>query len=192
MIFVDQKEFEKAKKELEGVSEQAGSALSVVTARLVNEAAKEAKREVVKKITEEYFIDKKPIKESLTITSAKPGNIEAKLENNRKRNKDRFTLARFKVEVPSNGPIKVAQSRSGGLKELKRAFLGEKRNQPGNMQVFRRSGPNRYPMDVERSYSVGGMIGASNLDKYIEETAQEYVDERFPQMVDEYFEKAGK
>ena len=192
MIRVDTKEFEKAKKELEGMQDTIGPAINVVTAKVINNAAREAKKAVIKRITEEYYIDKKPLKEAVSISTAKPGNLKAEVTNNRKRNKDRFTLGRFRVEIPSSGPIKVAQSRSGGLIELKRAFISEKRNQPGNVQVFRRSGPNRYPMDVERSYSIGGMIEAENLEDGIEDVAQDYIDEKLPEMVDEYFEKDGK
>jgi hypothetical protein len=192
MITINHEEFEKARKELEGISEKAESALSIVTARLINNAAKEAKKEAVGKITEEYYIDKKPVREAVTITSAKPNKLEAEVKNARKKNKDRFTLARFKVEVPEHGPIKVAQSKSGGLKELKRAFLTDRKNQPGNTQVFRRMGARRNPIDVERSYSIGGMIGAASLGEGIEETAQNYVDEKFPDMVDEYFKKRGE
>jgi len=192
MIRIDSKEFEKAKKELEGISEKAIPAINILTAKVINNAAREAKKTVIKRIAEEYYIDKKPLKEAVSISTAKPGNLKAEVRNNRKRNKDRFTLGRFRVETPSSGPIKVAQSRSGGLIELKRAFVSEKRNQPGNVQVFRRSGPNRYPMDVERSYSVGGMIEAENLEDGIEDVAQDYIDEKLPEMVDEYFEKDGK
>ena len=189
MITIDHEEFEKARKELEGISEKAIPALNVVTAKVINDSTRAARKEAVEQITDNYYIDRKPIREAFEIVKAKPNDLEAQIRNTRRRNKDRFTLARFKVETPASGPIKVAQSKSGGLQELKRAFLGERRNQAGNVQVFRRSGPNRYPMEVERSYSVGGMIGASNLGRYIEETAQEYVEEKFPEAVDKYFEK---
>lgn len=191
MITIDQEEFEKAKKELEGIMEKAIPALNVVTAKVINDSTKAARKEAVDQITDNYYIDKDPIRQAFEITKANPSSLEAQVRNTRRRNKDRFTLARFKVEVPSSGPIKVAQSKSGGLQEIKRAFLGEKRGQYGNQQVFRRSGPNRYPLTVERSYSVGGMIGASNLGKYIEETAEEYIEENFPKAVDEYFEKVS-
>ena len=62
MIRIDTKEFEKAKKELEGIQDTIGPAINVVTARLINNAAREAKKEVIKRITEQYYLDKKPLK----------------------------------------------------------------------------------------------------------------------------------
>lgn len=191
MITINREEFVEAIKELKGIYEKGIPAVAVIASDVINKAATRARNEAIKQLAENYYIDKKPLREALTLTKSKPQTLEASISNNRKRNKDRFTLGRFKVEVPTSGPIKVAQSRSGGLQELKRAFLGEKRGQFGNTQVFRRVGPGRYPLNVERSYSIGGMIDAKNLDKYIEETAQEYVDINFPKKINEFWDKEG-
>ncbi len=200
MIKVDSDAFNRAIKELEGIFENSIPAINVITSKTINNASKRAKKETVQQLLDDYYIDKKPLDQSISITKSTPNSLEAKVFNNRRQHKDRFTLSRFKVEESSSGPLKVAQSRSGGLIELKRAFLASPKNQPGNIQVFRREEGKRakgvrgdsHLIQVQRSYSVGGMIGASSLERYVNETIQEYVDELFPKEIDNYFNKVSK
>ena len=186
MITVDIKELEKARKELEGIN----NGLEIVVARAVKTAAREAKKAAVNRVAEEFFIDKKPVSDSINIKNPTVENPVAEISNNRK--KDTFTLKRFKVEVPLSGPIKVAQSRSGGLKELKRGFLTAPKNQPGNIQVFRREGKKRYPIEVQRGYSTGGMLNAENISDYVEEVAQEKIYGQIDKEVSKFFNKKGE
>ena len=185
MITVDFNELERARKELEGIDD----GLETVVSRAVINAARGAKKAAVERITEEFYIDKKPVNDSIKISSSKE-ELAAEISNNRK--KDMFTLKRFKVTEPSTGPIKVAQSRSGGLKELKRGFLASPKNQPGNIQVFRRYGKNRYPIQVQRGYSTGGMLGIDDISTYVEDIAQEKLHGKVDSEVNKFFERKEK
>ncbi len=197
MITIDQEVFEEAKKELEGIYHDAIPALNVVTANFINSCISKVKKATVDEIIDRYYINKKPVRDAIKVDKATPNYLEARVLNNRKQNKDRFTLARFKVVVPETGPIKVAQSKSGGLNELKRAWLMDGRSvgktgktiQVGNTQVFRRKGKSREPFNLERSYSIGGMVGAANLEGFIEERAEDYINDGFEDEINKYLDK---
>ena len=183
MIEIDSELLEKVTKELEGIT----NGIESVVSGAANRAALEAKKDVVNRIIDEFYIDKKPINASITIKRANKSNTVAQVKNNRKQ--DTFTLKRFKVDIPSNGPIKVAQSRSGGIKELKRAFVNAPKNQPGNLQVFRRDGKKRNPISLHRGYSTGVMLETNNVIDFIEDLIQERLENNLEKEVDKLFEK---
>jgi len=183
MITADIEELKRARKELEGIDR----AFEIVVARAVKSAARETKKSAVNRVIKEFYIDKKPVNDSIKIKSPTTENPLAEISNNRE--KDTFTLKRFKVEVPANGPIKVAQSRSGGLKELKRGFIAAPKNQPGNIQVFRRKSKKRYPIEVQRGYSTGGMLNTTDISDYLEEVAQEKIYNQIDKEVVKFFDE---
>jgi len=183
MIEIDSELLEKVTKELEGIT----NGIESVVSGAANRAALEAKKDVVNRIIDEFYIEKKPINASITIKRANKSNTVAQVKNNRKQ--DTFTLKRFKVDIPSNGPIKVAQSRSGGIKELKRGFVNAPKNQPGNLQVFRRDGKKRNPISLQRGYSTGGMLETNNVIDFIEDLIQEKLENNLEKEVDKFFEK---
>lgn len=183
MIEIDSELLEKVTKELEGIT----NGIESVVSGAANRAALEAKKDVVNRIIDEFYIEKKPINASITIKRANKSNTVAQVKNNRKQ--DTFTLKRFKVDIPSNGPIKVAQSRSGGIKELKRGFVNAPKNQPGNLQVFRRDGKKRNPISLQRGYSTGGMLETNNVIDFIEDLIQERLENNLEKEVDKFFEK---
>lgn len=183
MIEIDSELLDRIQKELEGIT----NGIESVVSGAANKAALETKRDIVGRIIDEYYIDKKPINESITIKRANKGNTVAQVRNNRK--KDSFTLKRFKVDIPSNGPIKVAQSRSGGIKELRRGFVNAPKNQPGNPQVFRRDGGNRNPISLQRGHSTGGMLETNDVIEFIEGLIQERLEKNLGKEVEKFFEK---
>lgn len=183
MIEIDSELLDRVQKELEGITD----GIESVVSGAANKAALETKRDIVSRIIDEFYIDKKPINASITIRKANVSNTVAQVKNNR--NKDSFTLKRFKVDIPSNGPIKVAQSRSGGIKELKRGFVNAPKNQPGNLQVFRRDGERRTPIDLQRGYSTGGMLETDNVIEFVEELIQEKLENNLEKEVEKFFEK---
>lgn len=183
MIEIDSELLDRIKKELEGITD----GIESVVSGAANRAALEAKRDIVSRIIDEFYIDKKPINASIMIKKANESNTVAQVKNNRK--KDTFTLKRFKVDIPSNGPIKVAQSRSGGIKELKRGFVNAPKNQPGNLQVFRRKGKERKPISLQRGYSTGGMLETNNVIEYIEDLIKEKLENNLGKEVEKFFEK---
>ena len=183
MIEIDSELLDRVTKELEGIT----NGIESVVSGAANRAALEAKKDVVNRIIDEFYIEKKPINASITIKRANKSNTVAQVKNNRKQ--DTFTLKRFKVDIPSNGPIKVAQSRSGGIKELKRAFVNAPKNQPGNLQVFRRDGKKRNPISLQRGYSTGGMLETNNVIDFIEDLIQERLENNLEKEVDKFFEK---
>ncbi len=180
MIDVDAQALEKLRKELEGIT----NGLETVVANAINVVTTETKREAIRQITEKFYIDKDPLGKGIHVRRAHPSKRSyAAIQNNRKR--DRFTLARFKVEQPSKGPIRVAQNRSGGLKELKRGFVQ-------NGQVWRRRGKAAYPIDVQRGYSIGGMLESEDIFKDLEEIALEKLSAQLDIEVDKFFDKKGE
>jgi len=183
MIEIDSKLMDKIQKELEGITD----GIESVVSGAANKAALEAKRDIVSRIIDEFYIDKKPVNASITIKKANKNNTVAQVKNNRKA--DTFTLKRFRVDIPSNGPIKVAQSRSGGIKELKRGFVNAPKNQPGNLQVFRRDGKKRNPIELQRGHSTGGMLETNNVIKFIEDLIQEKLEKNLGTQVEKFFEK---
>jgi len=183
MIEIDSKLMDKIQKELEGITD----GIESVVSGAANKAALEAKKDIVSRIIDEFYIDKQPINASITIKRANKSNTVAQVKNNRK--KDSFTLKRFKVDIPSNGPIKVAQSRSGGIKELKRGFVMSPKNQPGNVQVFRRDKEDRKQIEIQRGYSTGGMLETNNVIEFIEDLIKEKLEKNLGTQVDKFFEK---
>ena len=180
MIDIDSKEIEKLRTELEGITD----GFETVVANAINVVTFAARKEAIEKITNEFYIDKDPLKKGILIRKAHPTKHSfAVIQNNRKR--DRFTLARFKVEAPSKGPIKVAQSRSGGLKELKRGFLQ-------NGQVWRREGKKSTPFNIQRGYSIGGMLERENVIETLEERAMDRLDDQLGKEVDKFLNKKGE
>lgn len=183
MIEIDRELLAKVTKELEGITD----GIETVVSGAANRAALEAKKDIVSRIIDEFYIDKKPINASITIKKANKSNTVAQVKNNRK--KDSFTLKRFRVDVPSNGPIKVAQSRTGGIKELKRGFVNAPKNQPGNLQVFRRKGKERKSITLQRGASTGSMLETNNVIEYIEDLIQEKLEKNLGTQVEKFFEK---
>ncbi len=180
MIKVESPAIEKVRKELEGITD----GLETVVVNAINVVSVEARKEAIKEITDKFYIDADPLRKGIHIRKAHPTKHSfAVIQNNRKR--DRFTLARFKVVEPSKGPIKVAQSRSGGLKELKRGFIQ-------NGQVWRRRGKAAYPFDIQRGYSIGGMLESENIFEDLEETAMERLETQLDKEVDKFFDKKGE
>lgn len=180
MIDVDSSEIEKVRKELEGMD----NGLETVVANAVNVVTLVARREAIKKITDEFYIDRAPLMKGIHVKKANPSKQGyAAIQNNRKR--DRFTLARFKVEESSKGPIKVAQSRSGGLKELKRGFLH-------NGQVWRREGNKATPFNIQRGYSIGGMLDREEIFEELEDSIPERLESQIGREVDNFFNKKGE
>lgn len=180
MIEIDAKELEKARKELEGIE----NGIETVAAKAINTVTLAARREMVKEITDKFYIDKEPVQKGIHIRKAYPiKHSFAVIKNNRKR--DRFTLGRFRVEDSKQGPIKVAQSRSGGLKELKRGFLY-------NGQVWRREGKSSTPFSIQRGYSIGGMIERENVIEELENKALDRLDGQLEKEVDKFFKSKEK
>lgn len=183
MIEFESEALEKIVNELEGITDGVETVLSKAS----NKAAREAKKEAVQRIIENFYIDKSPVSSGIAIKNANSNNPLAEIKNNRK--KDTFTLKQFKVDVPSNGPIRIGTIKSGGINELKRAFLNSKKDQPGNIQVFRRKGEKRYPIELQRSYSTGGMLQSEDVIDHLEESIEDKLENILGIELEKFFEK---
>lgn len=184
MIEFDNEALEKVIQELEGITD----GVEEVVSKASNQTTKRAKRYIVDKIIEEYYINKEKVKPGISMKKATLNNTIAQLTNNRK--KDYYGLQNFRVDVPDDGPIKIGLRRSGGLVDLKRAFLRSPRNQPGNMMVFRRLfTESKYRNAIERQfgYSVGGMI--ENNPDLIEKFINEDLENEFEIKLNDFFEE---
>ena len=79
MIEIDSELLEKVTKELEGIT----NGIESVVSGAANRAALEAKKDVVNRIIDEFYIEKKPINASITIKRANKSNTVAQVKNNR-------------------------------------------------------------------------------------------------------------
>ena len=175
MIEFEREALEKIIQELEGITD--GS--EIVVSKASNKIAQRAKKYIVDRIIEDFYIDKKKVKPAISMKKAGVQNTIAELTNNRK--KDHFGLQNFRVDVPDDGPIKIGLRRSGGLIDLKRAFLQSPRNQPGNIMVFRRKfTESRFRKAIERQYgySISGMTEHNRelIAKFINEDLEKELD----------------
>ena len=71
MIEIDSELLARVTKELEGIT----NGIESVVSGAANRAALEAKRDIVSRIIDEFYIDKKPINASITIKKANESNI---------------------------------------------------------------------------------------------------------------------
>ncbi|MCS5421254.1 MULTISPECIES: hypothetical protein [Psychrilyobacter] len=184
MIEIDSELLDKIKKELEGITD----GIETVVSKVSNKTAQRAKRYIIDRIIEDFYINKNKVNSGISMRKAGGQHTIAELTNNRK--KDHFGLQNFRVDVPNNGPIKIGLRKSGGLVDLRRAFLQDPKNQPGNIMVFRRrSNDPRFRKSIERQYgySFGGMM--EHNPKLIKEWINQELDEELEIQLNNFFEK---
>ena len=184
MIEFEREALDKIKEELDGITD----GVEEVVSKASNQTAKRAKKYIVERIIEDFYINKDKVNPGISMKKATIQNTTAELTNNRK--KDHYGLQNFRVDVPDDGPIKIGLRRSGGLIDLKRAFLQAPRNQPGNIMVFRRLfTESKFRKAIERQYgySVGGMI--ENNPELIERFINEDLENEFEIKLNDFFEE---
>lgn len=137
-------------------------------------------------VTNEYRVKVSDVKTTITKNRARKGKLLAFLKSEGRR----LTLGRF-VFGRSKQAVKVKIKKREGAKPVTgdpRAFT---QILSGRIQVMRRQGKKRYPVDVLRSISIPQMIDSLNVSNQIQEEANKKLAERIDHEINYRLKKVG-
>ncbi|WP_319403150.1 phage tail protein [uncultured Anaeromusa sp.] len=166
-------------------------AIPRAAASAINRSAETARTEAVRGVRNEYVIQSKRIRETISIEKASSSNLSAFV---RSKGRPR-ALTYFKVN-PKNIPkrkqrrlkAQVKHSSGGGM--IKGAFLA--RMKSGHLGVFNRLGKDRFPIVQRYGPSVPQMLENENVQNHVEARSAEMLEKRMEHELSRMFEGGGR
>lgn len=169
-----------------------------VLARAINRAAEKAKTETKREVADNYYISKKNVAKTITISKASRAKLSAQLRSKG----SPIALSKFKVSPNKrvkktkrgySPPVyKAAVKKDGGMKPLSdepKSFLTEFKS--GHLGVMRRTSARRLPLKQLYGPTVPSMIKNEKVIRTIQEAASKKLEERIEAGVNNIL-KGGK
>lgn len=187
MITVDEKQIERAEELLKNIPD--GVSKAIVNA--INRAAEGARTDAVKKARERYHVKAKDIRKTIEIERATYENQAAIV----RAEGSPLALSKFKI-TPSKPPQKrrkkpvIARVIRGEGGPIPGAFVA--RMKSGHIGVFKRAGKSRLPITQLFGPSVPQMLGYETVTAFVEERAQERLEQRLEYEIDRLLRGVGR